>query len=177
MANVQGEKKVKIFLTALLLTFSGIVFAESGCQNGDITSLTETWKSFRRASLHEAPEKIAKFYKFPLKLYSPTDSHGIDEKPILVSRSAFFKDYRSIFRESDLGEETVLFQELKTTTGNESIRRNYFDDKGCNSPPGPIGVESYDFIWDKKYGWQIESISYIGYADLIMRYKPGKQRR
>lgn len=166
---------MKLALTLLLLAFSSVAISEPNCQNGDITSLTETWKAFRRASLHATPEKIVNFYKFPLKLYSPTDPHGIDEKPIIISRNVFLKNYQSIFQQTDLGEETAFYKDLKASTGDESVRRNEFDNRGCNFPtPGPINVEYYDFVWSEQSGWQIESISYIGYADLMSRYKPGK---
>lgn len=153
-----------LLLIVLLSFFSVSTTAQANCQYGDIKSLTEKWKSFRQASLHESPREIAKYYKFPLKLLSPYD----DEKPILISKKAFLKDYGSIFQEIVQGHEIDLFKDLKKTTGNEYISERGFDQTGCRHPPlNAIRIEDYNFIWATKNGWLIESVYYGSDYDLL----------
>ncbi|MDO8653130.1 MAG: hypothetical protein Q7R66_13175 [Undibacterium sp.] len=161
---------MKNFLISFLLIFSNGVFADTLCQHGDRFSLAETWKSFRHSSLHEVPENISKFYLFPIKLYSPTDAHGRDEKPIILTKRVFLKNYESIFKKNIFNEEVGLFKELKKSTSDDYNTPAGFDLIGC-SYQGVANIEDYQFFWSKKNGWLIESVSYIGYGDLVDRFK------
>jgi hypothetical protein len=156
---------MKSFLIALIFVFSGHVFAAPICQFGDATSLIETWKLFQSESLNGMPDNISKFYKFPLKLLSPFDG----DKPIVISKKVFLKNYQFVFREDSSGEERELFKALKRMIGNDLIRKNDFDKQGCSHPaPGAIRVGEYNFIWSKKNRWAIESIFYgDSYFDLM----------
>jgi hypothetical protein len=161
---------MRIFLIPFLLIFSNSVVADVLCQYGDRSSLIFTWNSFRHSSINDAPEVVSKFYFFPVKLYSPTDSHGRDEKPIVLTKKTFLKNYVSIFRINPLDdEEVILFKELKNATGEYRTPMG-FDGFGC-SYQGLAKIGDYRFVWSKNNTWLIESVSYIGYADLIERFK------
>jgi hypothetical protein len=162
---------MKFIISMFFLIFSNFALADGMCKHGDHTSLVENWKLFRHSSLNEQPEKIAKYYLFPLKLYSPTDSHGRDEKPIVIAKKIFLKNYSLIFKKNTFNNEEVhLFTELKKITAGDYIKRIGFDQFGC-SYQGVASIEDYQFIWSEKNGWQIESISYIGYGDLLELFK------
>ncbi|MET3135465.1 hypothetical protein AAKU55_005775 [Oxalobacteraceae bacterium GrIS 1.11] len=156
---------MKIFLTLFLVFFSNHAFSSEKCWNGDLESLTNTWKLFYDASTKGNPEDIATFYKFPLKLYSPTDAHGVDEKPIIISKSIFMKNYRKIFHEIVQGRDVDIYKELKEITRDTNMVHREFDKNGC-SFQSVAGIQSYTFVWVKNRGWLVESISYIDYGDL-----------
>ncbi|MET3117227.1 hypothetical protein AAKU64_001443 [Undibacterium sp. GrIS 1.8] len=157
----------------LIVIFSFISFdalAEENCKFGDGKTLLQTWNSFIRISLKGEPEEIAMFYKFPVKLYSPTDSRGIDEKPIVLKKNIFLKNYKSIFQEDESGQEINLFQEIKKLKTRDYTNKNAFDEKGC-SQLASVRVEDYVFVWSKSKGWLVESATYIGYQDLKTRFE------
>lgn len=154
---------------SFLLIFSHGVFADVLCQRGDRTSLIDTWKSFRHSSLNDEAEVISKFYLFSIQLYSPTDPHGRDEKAIILSKRTFLKNYSSIFRKDLFNEEIDLFKELRNPTVDYQTPTG-FDQLGC-SYQGLSNIGDYQFTWNKKNGWLVESVSYIGYGDLVERFK------
>ncbi|MDE2430934.1 MAG: hypothetical protein KGM99_19610, partial [Burkholderiales bacterium] len=109
-----------------------------------------------------------KYFKFPIKLYSPTDTRGIDEKPLVISKKIFLKDYVKFFRKDDGGNEIKLYTALKRNKGKESLEANNlaFNKEGCSDLQF-VRVDDYSFTWSKVNGWQITSIIYEDYSLLI----------
>ncbi|TFW13640.1 hypothetical protein [Duganella callida] len=131
------------------------------CSKPDAASLQNTWQAFRTASLQNQPEQIARFYRFPLKLLPPMDGAA----PLQIERPVFLKNYAALFQKSPAGDEIGLLAALKQSGGKEYIPQTRFDEARCRYI-SPTRVGDYNFIYDKKTGWQIESLYYGSDIDI-----------
>lgn len=127
----------------------------ASCAPPDPAALPATWKAFRAATLQGQPEEAARYYRFPLKLLSPMDG----ETPLKIARPVFIKNYAELFQHSPADSEVGLLTAMKKTTGKEYLPQVKFNEATC-AYVGPTRIEDYNFVYDKKSGWQVESLFY-----------------
>ena len=125
------------------------------CTAPDPLQLRAAWQGFRSATLAGHPDLAAKYYKFPVQLLGPMDN----EKPLVVSRRAFIKNYRELFQQGPAGNEIGLLTALKKTKGNENLPSMFFNMQACRYATSTRVLE-YNFVYDRKAGWQIDSVYY-----------------
>lgn len=125
------------------------------CAPPDPAALPATWKAFRAATLQGQPEDVARYYRFPLKLLPPMDG----EAPLKITRPVFIKNYAELFQHSPADSEVGLLTAMKKTSGKEYVPQVKFDQVKC-AYVGPTRIVDYNFVYDKKSGWQIESLFY-----------------
>lgn len=125
------------------------------CAPPDPALLRTTWQAFRSATLAGAPASVARFYQFPVKLLPPMDG----DRPLAISRAAFIKNYRLLFQQGPADSEIGLLTEMKHGEDSDYIPAVKFDAVRC-AYAGPTRIASYNFVYDKKAGWQVASIFY-----------------
>jgi hypothetical protein len=125
------------------------------CAHPDPAALPATWKAFRAATLQGQPEEAARYYRFPLKLLSPMDG----ETPLKIDRPVFIRNYAELFQHSPADSEVGVLTAMKKTTGKEYVPQVKFDEAKC-AYVGPTRIEDYNFVYDKKSGWLVESLFY-----------------
>jgi hypothetical protein len=146
----------------LLTILGGNVFAQ--CIEPDSASLRTTWRSFRSAALTGNGAQVEKFYKFPLILLPPMDG----EKPARVTLKVFSKNYEVLFIKDRLGNEIELNATLKSITGNEYISPIDFSIARC-ALNHQVRIGDYNFRFDQKRGWLIESLYYGSDFDFMKK--------
>lgn len=129
--------------------------AAGGCTRPDPAALRTAWQGFRSAMLQGQPEQTGKFLRFPLKLLSPMRG----DKPLVVTRAVFLSNYAELFQVGAGDYEVALLTDMKKSSGNEYLPVPVFDEGRC-AWAGPVRVGDYNFSYDKKAGWLIESIYY-----------------
>ncbi|RFP24975.1 hypothetical protein D0T25_07940 [Duganella sp. BJB488] len=133
-------------LIALLLTaWSTSTLA---CQAPTPDSLRAAWGAVRAAALLDEPGASARLYRFPLQMLSAFKG----DRPLRVSRAAFNEHYAELF-----GPNMEFRQNLKNASGGEYFGRIDFDDKACRLK-WPVRVYDYNFTYDQKAGWLVQSI-------------------
>jgi len=125
------------------------------CSAPDPALLRSTWQSFRTATLAGQPERVARYYKFPVQLLPPMDGM----KPMKITRPVFIKNYTELFQRGPADTEIAMLTAMKKTTGKEYIPQPQFDATKCRYNV-PTRIEDYNFVYDKKTGWQVESLYY-----------------
>lgn len=129
--------------------------AAEACVMPDAKELQTTWAAFRGATLAGHPEAVAKFYQFPIKLMGPMD----EDKPLVISRAVFVKNYRELFQVGPAGDEIGLLADMKKAAGAEHFPKMYFDAQQCRYLTS-ARVRDYNFIYARKEGWRITSVFY-----------------
>jgi len=150
--------KQSLMLTLCAVSLAGCLNSPAGaepCSAPDPALLQSTWQSFRSATLAGQPEQAARYYKFPLQLLPPMDG----TKPLKITRPAFIKNYAELFQRGPADTEVSLLTAMKKSTGKEYIPQTKFDTAKC-AFIGPTRIEDYNFVYDKKAGWQVESLYY-----------------
>ncbi|WP_343733114.1 hypothetical protein [Duganella sp.] len=150
--------KQSLMLTLCAVSLAGCLNSPAGaepCSAPDPALLRTTWQSFRTATLAGQPEQVARYYKFPVQLLPPMD--GI--KPMKITRPVFIKNYVELFQRGPADTEIAMLTAMKKTTGNEYIPQTKFDSAKC-AFIGPTRIEDYNFVYDKKAGWQVDSLYY-----------------
>lgn len=154
-----------------LLFFLSLSFsARSECSAEKLTQFHQVWKLFYSAALTEKAEEISYFFKFPLKLLSPFDN----EKPIVINKSIFIKNYSYIFLQTVPGQDNEVyenFKQFKNMSGTQF--RNAVDTSSCDANPQSgtlISVGDYHFIWNASNGWLIYAIDYPGVQRRNLKY-------
>ena len=125
------------------------------CVAPDPLLLRTTWQAFRQATLAGQPQAVAGFIRFPLRLMGPMD----DDKPLVISRPVFIKNYRELFQVGPAGDAVGLLTEMKKLNGAENVPAPVFDTALCRYPAA-MRVRDYNFSYDKKDGWKIVSVFY-----------------
>ena len=146
---------LRTFLLSVLLASSSP--AISACIVPDEASLRTVWQSFRSDAVQGKPERIAPYFRFPLKLMSPFH----DGKPVVVSKASFTKHYRSLFVSSVDGVELEIRRDLLKLTGSERFSRIRFDQKKCVLQT-QVDVADYVFTFHQQRGWLITAVRYGG---------------
>ncbi|MGY2285136.1 hypothetical protein [Pseudomonas gingeri] len=129
--------------------------AVASCASPEPAALQATWQAFRSATLQGQPEQVERFYRFPLKLLPPMDGSA----SLNITRPVFLRNYAELFQQGPAGDEVGLLSAMKQSTGEEYITQVKFDDTQC-AFIGPTRVEDYNFVYDSKAGWQIDSVYY-----------------
>lgn len=129
--------------------------AANSCTRPDPAALRSAWQGFRSAMLQGQAEQTGKFLRFPLKLLSPMRG----DKPLVVTRPVFLSNYAQLFQVGAGDYEVALLTEMKKSSGNEYVPTPAFDESRC-AWAGPVRIGDYNFSYDKKTGWLIESIYY-----------------
>lgn len=140
---------------SLIAGLSTPASAGETCSAPDPAMLRSTWQSLRTATLAGQPEQIARYYKFPLQLLPPMDG----TKPLKIARPVFIKNYAELFQRSPADTEIAMLTAMKKSTGQEYIPQTKFDNAKC-AYVGPTRIVDYNFVYDKKAGWQVESLFY-----------------
>jgi hypothetical protein len=159
-----------LVLCTVTLAASLPAFSAQPCTPPDPAMLQATWQGFRTAMLQGQPEQVARYYKFPVTLLPPMDGTA----PLKISRAAFLKNYGELFQQNPAGEEVSMLTDMKKSTGKEYIRQMRFDDSKC-AYIASTRIEDYNFVYDKKTGWKIDSLFY-GSNDLELAKSSGLDR-
>ncbi|EEF25011.1 conserved hypothetical protein [Ricinus communis] len=125
------------------------------CSAPDASLLRATWQAFRAATLEGQPDQVIRYYKFPLQLLPPMEGM----RPLKISRAAFLKNYAELFQRGPADTEIAMLTAMKKSTGKEFIPTATFDTKRC-AYLVPTRIEDYNFVYDKKTGWVVESMYY-----------------
>jgi hypothetical protein len=150
--------KQSLMLTLCAASLAGCLNSPAGaepCSAPDPALLRSTWQSFRAATLDGQPEQVARYYKFPIQLLPPMD--GI--KPMKITRPVFIKNYAELFQRGPADTEIAMLTAMKKTSGKEYIPQQQFDSSKCRYNV-PTRIEDYNFVYDKKAGWLVESLYY-----------------
>lgn len=129
--------------------------AAGGCTRPDPVALRSAWQGFRSAMLQGQAEQTVKYLRFPLKLLPPMRG----DKPLVVTRAVFLSNYAELFQVGAGDYEVALLTDMKKSSGNEFVPAPVFDESRCTWA-GPVRVGDYNFSYDGKAGWLIESIYY-----------------
>ncbi|HEX5343549.1 MAG TPA: hypothetical protein VFX55_13740 [Duganella sp.] len=165
--------KQSLMLTLCAVSLAGCLNSPAGaepCSAPDPALLQSTWQAFRGATLAGQPEQAARYYKFPLQLLPPMDG----TKPLKITRTVFIKNYVELFQRGPADSEVTLLTAMKKSTGKEHIPQTKFDTAKC-SFIGSTRIEDYNFVYDKKAGWQVESL-YYGSNDFDIAKSAGLDR-
>ncbi|MTV41519.1 hypothetical protein [Duganella radicis] len=152
--------KQSLMLALCAASLAGCLNSPAGaepCSAPDPALLQSTWQSFRTATLAGQPEQAARYHKFPLQLLPPMDG----TQPLKITRPVFIKNYAELFQRGPADTEISLLTAMKKSGGKEYIPQTKFDTAKC-AFVGPTRIEDYNFVYDKKAGWQIDSIFYGG---------------
>jgi hypothetical protein len=146
---------IKQILAIVVLCLAGGALANtmSPCSAPDPIRLRSAWIAFRAASLEGSPQKIAKFYRFPVKLLSPFDG----APPIKLVQKKFLINYSQIFQKTLGGENSSLQNVLLKTSEKEYISAPPFDSEKCKFVT-TTRIADYKWGFDKKKGWLVESV-------------------
>lgn len=150
--------KQSLMLTLCAVSLAGCLSSPAGaepCSAPDPALLRSTWQSFRAATLAGQPEQVARYYKFPVQLLPPMDGM----KPMKITRPVFIKNYVELFQRGPADTEIAMLTAMKKSTGKEYIPQTRFDSAKC-AFSGPTRIEDYNFVYDKKTGWLVESLYY-----------------
>jgi len=150
--------KQSLMLTLCAASLAGCLNSPVGaepCSAPDPALLRTTWQSFRAATLNGQPEQVARYYKFPVQLLPPMDGM----KPMKITRPVFIKNYAELFQRGPADTEIAMLTAMKKTTGKEYIPQQQFDSSKCRYNV-PTRIEDYNFVYDKKAGWLVESLYY-----------------
>lgn len=154
---MKGDAMKKVVGIIMLCFVNGaLADTMAQCSAPDPTILRSAWTAFRTASLEGSAAKVAKFYRFPLKLLSPYD----DVAPAKVSQKFFMRKYSQIFQKSGGGENSSLQKALLQTTEKEHITKVPFDVRSCNYAV-PTRISEYIWVFDKRKGWLVDAV-YLG---------------
>ena len=127
----------------------------AACPRPDPAALRNAWQGFRAAMLKGQAEQTGRFMRFPLKLLSPMRG----DKPLVVSKAVFLSNYAELFQVGAGDYEVALLTEMKKTSGDEYIPAPRFEEARC-AWESPVRINDYNFSYDRKTGWLIESIYY-----------------
>ncbi|NVM79949.1 hypothetical protein FHW83_005791 [Duganella sp. SG902] len=150
--------KQSLMLALCAMSLAGCLNSPAGaepCSAPDPALLRSTWQSFRAATLAGQPEQVARYYKFPVQLLPPMDGM----KPMKITRPVFIKNYVELFQRGPADTEIAMLTAMKKTTGNEYIPQPEFNSSKCRFNV-PTRIEDYNFVYDKKTGWLVESLYY-----------------
>ncbi|MYN16112.1 hypothetical protein GTP81_05050 [Rugamonas sp. FT107W] len=136
---------MKPLIALLLAAVSG---AAPACQTPTPDGLRAAWVAVRAAALRDEPGASARLYQFPLQLLSAYQG----DRPLRVDRAAFNEHYTELF-----GPEMQFRQDLKNTKDGEYFGKIDFDDKACRLK-WPVRIHDYNFTYDQKAGWLVQSI-------------------
>jgi len=129
--------------------------AAAPCSAPDPSLLRSTWQSFRAATLVGQPEQVARYYKFPVLLLPPMEGNA----PMKITRPVFIKNYTELFQRGPADTEIAMLTAMKNSTGKEYIPQAEFNAAKCTYNV-PIRIEDYNFVYDQKAGWRVESLYY-----------------
>jgi hypothetical protein len=150
--------KQSLMLTLCAATLTGCLSLPASaepCSAPDPALLRSTWQSFRAATLAGQPEQVARYYKFPVLLLPPMEGTA----PMKITRPVFIKNYTQLFQRGPADDEIAMLTAMKSSTGKEYIPQAEFNAAKC-SYNVPIRIEDYNFVYDQKAGWRVESLYY-----------------
>jgi hypothetical protein len=165
--------KQSLMLALCAVSLAGCLNSPAGaepCSAPDPALLQSTWQAFRSATLAGQPEQAARYHKFPLQLLPPMDG----TKPMKITRPVFIKNYAELFQRGPADTEISLLTAMKKSGGKESIQQIKFDTAKC-AFIGPTRIADYNFVYDKKAGWLVESL-YYGSNDFEIAKSAGLDR-
>lgn len=139
----------------------------AGCPLSDYESLVKNWQRFHAVAISASSGDLVDYFSFPVRLYGLVDG----KKPILISREAFLEHYDEIFRQVEVGRDSIVFSSLKQSSGKLSSKRVEFED-GCRrlSSNGLIDIDYYTFQWSKKGEWKIVALQVESDFDLLKQF-------
>ena len=157
------ENMGKIFFATISFAFAA---SANACEISSIDSLVVFWKDFRLASLNGNAHEASRYYSFPLLIKGPY----YDDKPIRLSKKAFLKEYRAIFRVGLEGNEKSTF--LKDW---ETKPISYWESKMTKAiMPTPgicvARIDDYVLSWKSGSGWKVKEVYYNEDYDILMNY-------
>ena len=149
----------------IIILFVGVVFCffahASDCQNKMSAQFDKTWSEYYASALAKDAKFLEAYFNFPLKLKGIYD----DEKPTMISKNFFFKNYSFIFIKNKVTESTEFYKEFKKWK-KEKLSPNSFSimERFCSGDYiGNVDVRMGDVIfrWFPKKGWKITEIFYL----------------
>lgn len=151
-------KKIYFALIAFFISNTAL----GACSPEKIGEFYKTWNNFYSTAQENDPAKVSRFFNFPLKLRSPFDG----EKPIVINRRTFLKNYPTIFLQFSPNQDNEIYAEFKKfKTLSESEFRHRVNLSSCERNPQSgaiIHVGSYHFVWHPNKGWLIDAVDYGG---------------
>ncbi len=145
---------------SLMAGLSTPATAGEACSAPDPALLRSIWQSFRAATLAGQTEQVAHYYKFPVLLLPPMEGTS----PLKITRPVFIKNYVELFQRGPADNEIAMLTAMKNSTDKTYIPQAEFNVTKCTYNV-PIRIEDYNFVYDRKSGWRVESL-YYDYNDL-----------
>lgn len=151
------KKLLAIFLN---LFICGVVHSAT-CAEDMSLQLTQTLTDYSNFALVKDAKTMEPYFNFPLRLNGPY--HG--DKPTLISKKFFLKNYSLIFIKNKVTKNTEFFNNFKKsnfykTTADELQLFQEF----CDGQWGSVKYAQRGnlvFQWFPKLGWKIISIDYL----------------
>lgn len=132
----------------------------ANCEEDMAAKFDKTWKEYYASALIKDGEEMEKYFNFSLKLRGVYD----DEKPTLISKNFFLKNYSLIFVKNKVTKNTnfyVNFPKLKDnaiSAGEARYLKRFCNVKNLQTPLVRFGPFIYE--WFPKSGWKITTIFY-----------------
>ena len=132
----------------------------TSCEEDMAAKFEQTWNEYYASALVKDAQTMEKYFNFPLKL----DGVYHNEKPTLISRKFFLKNYSLIFVKNKVTEHTNYYLDfLKLSTHKLTDGDFRFLDKFCSGKitgKAQIQFGIIIFDWRPKSGWKIIEILY-----------------
>ncbi|NHZ60836.1 hypothetical protein [Massilia genomosp. 1] len=144
---------IKRMLACVLLIQTAPVMG--ACVVPTEVQLHEVWNAFRADAKQGVPAKMEHYFQFPLMFIPPFEY----QKPPMVSRTTFRKNYAEIFFKSTHGEDLDIHRRLLKTTGNEVSSAIHFETKACRLKVA-VELSDYRFDFHQQRGWIITAVRY-----------------
>lgn len=150
-------KKTIIFFIIFITSSNA---SADGCQESIAANFKFNWENYYAAALVKHGEEMGQFFKFPLKLLGMYD----EDKPTIINRKFFLKNYSLIFIKNKVTKNTVFYTSFskwknEKITESDLSRIKLFCD-GSDKQRLSIRKGDLIFEWFPRSGWKITEIYY-----------------